>query len=103
MEDLISRKALLEHKTLIPGFMGEYVHVRDILDAPAVSTEQRWIPVTERLPENFVSVLGYMPASEPFPPVRECYTVGKSFFFPALDDIQLVTHWMPLPEPPKEV
>ena len=64
--------------------------------------EMKWISVTERLPENFVSVLGYMPASEPFPPVRECYTVGKSFFFPALDDIQRVTHWMPLPEPPKE-
>ena len=64
--------------------------------------ETKWIPVTERLPENFVSVLGYMPASEPFPPVRECYTVGKAFYFPALEDTQLVTHWMPMPEPPKE-
>ena len=65
-------------------------------------TEMKWIPVTERLPENFVSVLGYMPASAPFPPVRECYTVGKAFFFPALNDVQMVTHWMPMPEPPKE-
>lgn len=65
-------------------------------------TVQEWIPVTERLPENFVSVLGYMPASAPFPAVRECYTVGNAFFFPALNDVQMVTHWMPLPEPPKE-
>ena len=61
-----------------------------------------WIPVTERLPANFVSVLGYMPAAAPFPPVRECYTVGDAFYFPALTDTQMVTHWMPLPEPPKE-
>lgn len=65
-------------------------------------TEMKWIPVTEKMPKNFVSVLGYMPASAPFPPVRECYTVGNAFFFPALNDVQMVSHWMPLPEPPLE-
>ena len=63
---------------------------------------QQWIPVTERLPENFVSVLGYMTDAGDFPPVRECYTVGNAFFFPALSDVHPVSHWMPLPEPPKE-
>lgn len=67
-----------------------------------MAEENGWISVTERLPENFVSVLGYMPESMPFPPVRECYMVGDAFFFPALQDTRLVTHWMPLPEPPKE-
>lgn len=62
----------------------------------------KWIPVTERLPENFVSVLGYMTDAGPFPPVRECYTIGKAFYFPALLDVHPVSHWMPLPEPPKE-
>lgn len=65
-------------------------------------TIQQWIPVTERLPENFVSVLGYMTDAGPFPPVRECYTIGKAFYFPALLDVHPVSHWMPLPEPPKE-
>ena len=64
--------------------------------------EQKWIPVTERLPENFISVLGYMTDAGDFPPVRECYTVGNAFFFPALRDVHPVSHWMPLPEPPKE-
>ena len=62
----------------------------------------KWIPVSERLPQNFVSVLGYMTDAGDFPPVRECYTVGNAFFFPALCDKHPVSHWMPLPEPPKE-
>ena len=60
-----------------------------------------WIPVDERLPENFISVLGYMTDAGEFPPVRECYTVGNAFFFPALGDIHPVSHWCELPQPPK--
>ena len=64
-------------------------------------TVQEWIPVDERLPQNFVSVLGYMTDAGEFPPVRECYTVGNAFFFPALDDVHPVSHWCEMPEPPK--
>lgn len=67
---------------------------------PSVDT---WIPVTEAMPDNFVSVLGYMTDAGDFPPVRECYTVGNSFFFPALADVHPVSHWKPMPEPPKGV
>ena len=42
-------------------------------------TVQEWISVSERLPQNFVSVLGYMTDAGEFPPVRECYTVGNAF------------------------
>lgn len=46
MSDLISRSELLEHKTLIPGFIGEYVAVRAINEAPAVDAVEvvhgRW-------------------------------------------------------------
>ena len=62
---------------------------------------QEWISVDERLPENFISVLGYMTDAGEFPPVRECYTVGNAFFVPALGDIHPVSHWCELPQPPK--
>ena len=61
----------------------------------------KWISVEERLPQNFISVLGYMTDAGEFPPVRECYTVGNAFFFPALGDIHPVSHWCELPQPPK--
>lgn len=67
-----------------------------------MKTEPKWIPVSERLPANFISVLGYMTDAGDFPAVRECYTVGNAFFFPALRDCHPVSHWMPMPEPPKE-
>lgn len=61
-----------------------------------------WISVTEAKPHEFESVLGYMTDAEPFPKVRECYMVGSAFYFPALCDIHPVSHWRPMPEPPKE-
>lgn len=64
-------------------------------------TVQEWISVDERLPENFISVLGYMTDAEEFPPVRECYTVGNVFVFPTLGDVHPVSHWCEMPEPPK--
>ena len=64
-------------------------------------TVQGWIPVEERLPENFISVLGYMTDAGEFPPVRECYTVGNVFFFPVLGGVHPVSHWKPMPEPPR--
>ena len=59
----------------------------------------KWISVDERLPENFISVLGYMTDAGEFPPVRECYTVGNAFFFPALGDVHPVSHWCEMPKP----
>ena len=64
-------------------------------------TLQEWISVDEKLPQNFISVLGYMTDAGEFPPVRECYTVGNVFFFPALGDIHPVSHWREMPQPPK--
>ena len=64
-------------------------------------TVQEWIPVDDRLPENFIRVLGYMTDAGEFPQVRECYTVGNSFFFPSLGDIHPVSHWCEMPQMPK--
>ena len=76
------------------------VTIADHLIANGV-TVQEWISVDERLPQNFVSVLGYMTDAGEFPPVRECYTVGNAFFFPALGDVHPVSHWCEMPQPPK--
>lgn len=61
-------------------------------------TVQEWVSVDERLPQNFISVLGYMTDAGEFPPVRECYTVGNAFFFPALGDVHPVSHWCEIPQ-----
>ena len=67
----------------------------------SIETVREWISVDERIPQNFVSVLGYMTDAGEFPPVRECYTVGNAFFFTALGDVHPVSHWCELPQPPK--
>lgn len=56
-----------------------------------------WYPVEEFCESEFVSVLGYMIDSDEFPQVRECYKVGPSFYFPALQAFHPISHWMPMP------
>lgn len=70
-------------------------------EEPSIELVQEWISVDEKLPQNFISVLGYMTDAGEFPPVRECYTVGNVFFFPALGGIHPVSHWREMPHPPK--
>ena len=72
------------------------MQLADYLIANGV-TVQEWISVDEKLPQNFISVLGYMTDAGEFPPVRECYTVGNAFFFPALGDVHPVSHWCEMP------
>ena len=91
------------HLDTIKGYKGNdctFEQGADWLIANGV-TVQEWIPVDEQLPEKFISVLGYMTDAGEFPPVRECYTVGNAFFFPALGDVHPVSHWCEMPQPPK--
>ena len=64
----------------------------------------RWIPVTERLPEEGESVLVFGYWHEKFQPLM-CYLSphrkGEWFTTVAGQQVYTVTHWMPLPEPPK--
>lgn len=67
-------------------------------------TVQEWIPVTERLPEKpWVSVLVHMPDEKPFPTVREGFISSDGIWHSALYNREPdeVTHWMPMPTPPK--
>ena len=63
----------------------------------------KWIPVSERLPENFISVLVHIPDMNPCPAVMEAYRFDDGWVTKmAAFDINCATHWMPMPEPPKE-
>lgn len=72
----------------------------DLIDDAETAIE--WFSVDDCFPQPFVSVLGYMSYAGDFPSVRECYFTGENdFFFPALREYHTVSHWMPMPEPPK--
>ena len=97
----ILKQAPFEGRVLDEWWFEEKIkNIADHLISNGV-TVQEWISVDERIPENFISVLGYMTDAGEFPPVRECYTVGNAFFFPALGDVHPVSHWCEMPEPPK--
>lgn len=81
------------------------VHAQSLADLPEVKEfyafaesalreqeERRWIPVTERLPDIGKDVLIYSKEDG----VDVDYYGGDMFGYCN------VTHWMPLPEPPKE-
>ena len=61
-----------------------------------------WIPVTEQLPSDFVSVQAHMTDAGYFPPVREAYVVNENWFFPALKEFHPVDMWKRFDEPQKE-
>lgn len=94
----ILRKPIFPHELVDPiEAVADY-----LLDSGV--TVQEWIPVEDRLPDMFFGVLAYCPICEN---IYEVYlnARGEWHFFDTsvggavLHD--LVTHWMPLPTPPK--
>lgn len=71
--------------------------VYQINPAPAtIEPALKWISVRERLPEpgqEILAVVGHT-AAEPF-------TITTFFWDATFDNWARITHWMPLPEPPK--
>ena len=70
-----------------------------------IEFQPKWIPVTERLPEIHTMVLVMDKAHDMAVGSLEKLWDGEVWVCP-FDDVEdeqcLVTHWMPLPEPPKE-
>ena len=71
-------------------------------------TWPKWLPVAERLPEISVPVLAYVYWPE-YQDTMICYGTRKKtrWFLTHCEEGELlrgyeVTHWAPLPEPPKE-
>ena len=62
----------------------------------------KWIPVTERLPENKKCVLMYSADGGVAEGVYEESRKRWVQWRWSVLDVPSVTHWMPLPEPPKE-
>ena len=93
------------HLDTVKGYKGNdctFEQGADWLIAHGV-TVQEWISVDDRLPEPFVSVLVQMPGEEPFPTVREGFISNDGIWQSALfrREPGEVTHWQPMPQPPK--
>ena len=66
-------------------------------------TVQEWISVKDGLPEPYVSVLVNMPGEKPFRTVREGFISNDGIWQSAMfrREPGEVTHWKPMPRPPK--
>ena len=65
-----------------------------VIFAPDTTVGGKWIPVTERLPKDGVQVLSCTRHGKPFP----AHCKGGKW---RVSHSVTITHWMPMPEPPK--
>ena len=114
MADLISKKALIEKLGNTTLYLADEhclnnlkIYDRIILEMPCID---RWIPVSERLPEDFQRVLLTVVNYNGNKVVRvaEYYDRKKMFYVKETDEQWEVGEkgllvWMSLPEPYKEV
>lgn len=81
----------------------EIEHIKDVADYLLANgvTVQRWIPVTERLPEKWGEYLVMIEGDKV--PTTLYYEWADKYWFDFPNGRKFVaTHWMPMPEPPKE-
>lgn len=104
---LIDADALMEKFAHPPELMYTNVVLDEIRSAPTIGG---WVSVKDRLPPMYHMVLitGKNSAGGSFGVIKGSYDGDKGQWY--RDDIgqyvdyrgDIVTHWMPLPEPPKE-
>ncbi len=108
---------LIEHMTADVADMRKELEWKDMVIAlaqkeqakaeaerDALREKQRWIPVTERLPERDVQVLGWY-KDNPFSQYRPevvAWNGNGWFFVYAHRYVTNVTNWMPLPKAPED-
>ena len=88
-------------KGLECSILGELIDALRAAPAVDAKQEQRWIPVSERLPKYNTFVIVFAEGI-----VGEAVLDDADYWYWAGTDEYAseinVTHWMPLPEPPKE-
>ena len=82
------------------GTLNDYPLLREAADAIEELQKPKWIPVTERLPEPMKDVVLFMRYGE----YKQLSEFAVGYYDDKLSDFSYcdVTHWMPLPEPPKD-
>lgn len=85
--------------------LSAYANAIDALQNANGVTVQEWISVKDRLPRNYTPVLAYIPslAQTMQQTVHECHigADGEWHSSTAPAYREGVTHWMPMPQPPK--
>ena len=108
MSDLISREDAIDafdkelsakynRMELEIGFVG----IKSILEnLPSAQPEPQWIACSEKLPREYTRVIGYM-AWHAITTIE--YQHGRWYSIDHLEPLpdEAVSHWMPLPKPPK--
>ena len=80
--------------------LADHLIANGVTFATDTNVGSKWIPVTERLPGDFDEVLIYCGSYHEigwYDPVDKSWR--SDFLGSCTED---VTHWMPMPEPPKE-
>ena len=100
MADLIDRKAVIN----ITAETGALETQRRVKELPAVN---RWIPCSERLPEENVYVLAFVKREHSSRAILSVliegkWKIGVNDCSDGFNVVGAITHWMTLPEPPKE-
>ena len=103
LEDAISRQDAIR---IASGYCHPANVAKELAKLPPVKPTQRWIPVSERLPENETRVLTTIKIPNRIARVRSGW-YDSGFFHNDNGDVWKATDmevlaWMPLPEPYKE-
>ena len=89
-------KAVIKDKNKLSEAMEKLARYEDAEDTNVLS---RWIPISERLPENAMNVIAQFSSGI----VTELRYAGNGIFEGIYDySTKVIIAWMPLPEPYKE-
>lgn len=73
----------------------------DMRAALTAASAAAWRPIEEAKEDQWVWIIAFAPAAHGLPAiVRPCQWHPDAGF--CVDELRTVTHWTPLPEPPKE-